>query len=210
MRRHVTTVAIFLDDNKTNDDGDGKENGTHFRHPTDEQFGHLDIFFSNYYNLQSVYFELNWMFILTSNNFARESRYFIHFFTIVAPLRLRPLYVVHVGEHNTNLDNDRYGPRENFAKICQFKWNWIRSVKFEIMRIDYQKFCYHGNVTWGLLLSIFAKWTWFSQAEGLQKKAKNHATRWPKIPIKIFSTYPRALSSIWKLSREPFSTEMKF
>ena len=59
MRRHVTTVAIFLDDNKTNDDGDGKENGTHFRHPTDEQFGHLDIFFSNYYNLQSVYFELN-------------------------------------------------------------------------------------------------------------------------------------------------------
>ena len=30
-----------------------------FRHPTDEQLGHLDIFFSNYYNLQSVYFELN-------------------------------------------------------------------------------------------------------------------------------------------------------
>ena len=25
--RHVTTVALFLDDNKTNDDGDGKENG---------------------------------------------------------------------------------------------------------------------------------------------------------------------------------------
>ena len=29
-----------------------------FRHPTDEQLGHVDIFFSNYYNLQSVYFEL--------------------------------------------------------------------------------------------------------------------------------------------------------
>ena len=26
--------------------------------PTDEQLGHVDIFFSNYYNLQSVYFEL--------------------------------------------------------------------------------------------------------------------------------------------------------
>ena len=26
----------------------------HFRHPTDEQLGHVDIFFSNYYNLQSV------------------------------------------------------------------------------------------------------------------------------------------------------------
>ena len=34
-------------------------NCTHFRHPTDEQLGHVDIFFSNYYNLQSVYFELN-------------------------------------------------------------------------------------------------------------------------------------------------------
>ena len=33
-------------------------NCTHFRHATDEQLGQLDIFFSNYYNLQSVYFEL--------------------------------------------------------------------------------------------------------------------------------------------------------
>ena len=33
-------------------------NCTHFRHPTDEQLQHVDIFFSNYYyNLQSVYFE---------------------------------------------------------------------------------------------------------------------------------------------------------
>ena len=34
-------------------------NCTHFRHPTDEQLGHVDIFFSNYYNLKSVYFELH-------------------------------------------------------------------------------------------------------------------------------------------------------
>ena len=27
LSRHVTTVALFLDDNKTNDNGDGKENG---------------------------------------------------------------------------------------------------------------------------------------------------------------------------------------
>ena len=54
--RHVTTVALFLDDNKTNDDGDAKENGKK-------------------------------MFVLTNNNFARESRYFVHFFAIVAPLR---------------------------------------------------------------------------------------------------------------------------
>ena len=32
-------------------------NCTHFRNPTDEQLGHVDIFFSNYYHLQSVYFE---------------------------------------------------------------------------------------------------------------------------------------------------------
>ena len=36
-----------------------------------------------------------------------------------------------------NLVNDRYGPIENFAKICQIKWNWIRSVKFETVRIDF-------------------------------------------------------------------------
>ena len=33
-------------------------NCTHLRHPTDEQLGHVNIFFSNYYNLQSVYFEM--------------------------------------------------------------------------------------------------------------------------------------------------------
>ena len=30
---------------------------TNTRHRTDEQLGHVDIFFSNYYNLQPVYFE---------------------------------------------------------------------------------------------------------------------------------------------------------
>ena len=49
-------MALFLDDNKTNDDGGGKENS-------------------------------KTMFILTNNNFARESRYLVHFFAIVAPLR---------------------------------------------------------------------------------------------------------------------------
>ena len=33
-------------------------NCTHFRHPTDEQLRHVDIFVSSYYNLQSVHFEL--------------------------------------------------------------------------------------------------------------------------------------------------------
>ena len=36
-------------------------NRTNFRHPTDEQLLHVDIFFSNYYNLKSVHFELKWM-----------------------------------------------------------------------------------------------------------------------------------------------------
>ena len=35
----------------------------HFRHPTDEQLGHVDIFFSNYYNLQSVYFEFEFEYV---------------------------------------------------------------------------------------------------------------------------------------------------
>ena len=50
-------VALFLDDNKTNDDGDGKENGKKY-------YVHI-----------------------TNNNFVRASRYFVHFFVAVAPLR---------------------------------------------------------------------------------------------------------------------------
>ena len=42
-------AALFLDDNKTKDDGDGEENGK------------------------------KKMFIITNNNFARASRYFVHF-----------------------------------------------------------------------------------------------------------------------------------
>ena len=72
------------------------------------------------------------MFILTNNNYARASRYFVHFFAVVAPLRhwklpyfMSPLYGV--GERNTkvvallNLDNDRHGPKENFAKLYEIE-----------------------------------------------------------------------------------------
>ena len=52
--RHVTMVALFLDDNKTNDDGDVKENGQKY------------------------------MFIFTNNNSACASRYFVHFFAVFA------------------------------------------------------------------------------------------------------------------------------
>ena len=48
-------VALFLDDNKTNDDGDDKR-----RTAKDN------------------------MFILTNNNFAPASRYFVHFLAAVA------------------------------------------------------------------------------------------------------------------------------
>ena len=50
-------VALFLDDCKTNGDGDGKENGK------------------------------NNMFTLTNNNFAGALRYFVHFFAIGAQRR---------------------------------------------------------------------------------------------------------------------------
>ena len=53
-------VALFLDDNKTKDDGDAKENGK------------------------------NNMFILENNNFARASRYFVHFFAVVPPSSPNP------------------------------------------------------------------------------------------------------------------------
>ena len=95
-------VALFLDDNKTND-GDGKE------------------------------ISKNWyMCILTNNNFARASRYFVHFFAVVAPLRHETSYFhkpalwsgwtqhKNCPFHFLNLDNVRYGPKENFTKICNF------------------------------------------------------------------------------------------
>ena len=117
--RHVTMVALFLCDNKTNDDGDGKENGKKY------------------------------MFILTNNNFALASHYFVHFFAAIAPIRYEtssfhePALWSRWTTHKNcrllflNLYNDRYGPKENFAKIWQIKWNWIRSVKFEIVRLDF-------------------------------------------------------------------------
>ena len=56
----------------------------------------------------------------------------------------RPLYGV--GEHNTHvfslflnlvlLDSTS----ENFANIWHTKWNWIRSMKFEIVRIHFPEF----------------------------------------------------------------------
>ena len=63
-------VAIFLDDNKTNDDGDGEENGK------------------------------KKMFIITNNNFARASRYFgislpsLHRYDMELPNFTSPLYGV--------------------------------------------------------------------------------------------------------------------
>ena len=54
-------VAVVLDDNKVKDDGDSKEKG----------------------KKQSK----NNMFMLTNNNFALASCYFVHLFAVVAPLR---------------------------------------------------------------------------------------------------------------------------
>ena len=64
-------VALFLDDNKTNDEGDSKEIGK------------------------------NDMFILTNNNFARAPRYFVHFFAALYHYDMKlnftsPLYRVGV------------------------------------------------------------------------------------------------------------------
>ena len=104
------------------------------------------------------------MFILTNNNFTCESRYFVHFFAIIAPLRYEislfhePALWSRWTQHKyyrflfQNLDNDRYSPKENFTKICQIKWNWITSVKFEMslkVRIEFQvtlSVCCHQNI----------------------------------------------------------------
>ena len=85
------------------------------------------------------------MFIWTNNNFAGESRYFVHFLAMVTPLRHETSYFhepaswSNIREHNTkicrflfpNLDNDRYGPKKispGFAKLMKLNkigevWN---------------------------------------------------------------------------------------
>ena len=68
------------------------------------------------------------MFILTNENFARASRFvhFVHMYDMKLTNFTSPVYGL--CEHSTishflflNLDNDRYGTKENFAKICQIK-----------------------------------------------------------------------------------------
>ena len=86
-----------------------------------------------------------------SNNFARASCFFVHFFAVVASLRLE---LVNTAQEFSLISDST---PDNFAKIFQIKWNWIRSMKFETVQIHFlsdvfrfvviQKFCYHGNVT---------------------------------------------------------------
>ena len=51
----------------------------------------------------------------------------LHHYDMKLPNFTSPLYGL--GKQNTKivafffLDNDRYAPKENFAKICQIKWN---------------------------------------------------------------------------------------
>ena len=71
----------------------------------------------------------------------------------------RPLFGV--GEHNTKIffsfSKLTYGPfgfnPENFANIWQIKWNWLRSMKFETVRIHFLSdvlVCCHPQIllTW--------------------------------------------------------------
>ena len=87
----------------------------------------------------------------------------------------RPLYGV--GEHNTkvsfSLSKLRYGPfgfnPRTFANIWQIKWNWIRSMKFETVQINFFKWIF------GLLLSKhFATCTmvtWRNDFSSLSRRA---------------------------------------
>ena len=85
-----------------------------------------------------------------NSKFARASCYFVHFFAVVAPLRhekskfhtlaLWSRWTQHKSclflfRHlNTVLSDSTW---ENFANICQIKWNWMGSMKFERVRIHF-------------------------------------------------------------------------
>ena len=71
-----------------------------------------------------------------------------------------------VGKLNLNMVLSGSSP-ENFANIWQIKWNWIRSVKFEIVRIHFlsefsvrlssRNFATMGTWTWRNDSSLFFK-----------------------------------------------------
>ena len=110
-------VALVLDDDKTNDDRNGKEIGK------------------------------KWYVYINKQQLCTCITLFCTFFAVVAPL----WWTQHknCSFHFLSLDNVRYGPKENFAKICQIKWNWIRSVKFEIVQIDFEvtfSVCCHTKI----------------------------------------------------------------
>ena len=85
-----------------------------------------------------------------NSKFARASCYFVHFFAVVAPLRhenskfhtlaLWSRWIQHKSclflfrNLNTVLSDSTW---ENFANICQIKWNWMGSMKFERVRIHF-------------------------------------------------------------------------
>ena len=118
--RHVTMVALFLYDNK-NQRRRRKENGKKA----------IGFYWQN-------------------SKFARASCYFVHFFAVVAPLRhenskfhtlaLWSRWIQHKSclflfRHlNTVLSDSTW---ENFANICQIKWKWMGSMKFETVRIHF-------------------------------------------------------------------------
>jgi len=90
-------VALFLDDNKTNDDGDGRENG--------KKYVYINV------NRAILYISLP----------------SLHHYDMKLPNFTSPLYGVGKHNHKNcrflflNIDNDRYGPETNFAKNYQNK-----------------------------------------------------------------------------------------
>ena len=85
-----------------------------------------------------------------NSKFARASCYFVHSFAVVSPLRhenskfhmlaLWSRWTQHKSclflfrNLNTVLSDSTW---ENFANICQIKWNWMGSMKFETVRIHF-------------------------------------------------------------------------
>ena len=83
-----------------------------------------------------------------NNKFARASRYFVHFFAVVVPLRHGTSHALALWSRWTQHKSCLFpllsldtvlsdSTRGNFANICQIKWNWIRSMKFKAVRIHF-------------------------------------------------------------------------
>ena len=112
--RHITMVALFLYDNKTNDNGDEKERQKSNRFLlTKQQICTCIMPFCSFLCRRCT--AATWKFLISHARFMES-------------VNTTQKLSFSFSKLNTVLSDSTW---ENFTNICQMKWNWMGSMKFE-------------------------------------------------------------------------------